>query len=224
VQLQSGDLILNIFTHQVKKCSQTYIASHFQSLENATFFSSVLDFIKGTGFLERTPLFIGWYPAKLMQSPASYSIHLSYSLTIVFAYAVSILYVVRAYGRFLRERIDFLNFDYLFSNIIFKGWDFNISNASAAVTEKKLMVMELKAAQTEINFLEEKENRSRHQTNMLLVTRIGVNLVVAIMILSGWISIYFVVTKVKGETFWAEYAATMTVSFFNNVYPPIFFA
>ena len=80
-------------------------------------------------------------------------------------------------------------------------------------------VMELSAADTELKFIEKKESRSRHQKNMLLMKRIGVNIVVTFMIICGWTCIYFVVTRVKGDRFWEQYAATMTISLFNNVYP-----
>ena len=181
-----------------------------------------MDIVKGTGILERTPIFIGWYPAHLSQSPPSYLIHLAYTLTFLFAFIVSICFVVRAYGNWLKKKITFFDFEHAFSNIIFTGWDFHISDSGAAETAKKCIVIELHAHHNELKFLAERQNRTAFDQNVLWLKRLLIQLIIIALLLASYITIFLVVTRVKGTSFLQQYAATITVSAFVKIYPFIF--
>ena len=150
---------------QVINCSYAYIQQHTVA------HFSFSDLLEGTGYLERTFLFIGWYPAHLSESPSSYAIHLAYVLTFLFCYAVSISFIVRYIGKWLRTKTTFFNFEYAFSSKIFTTWRFTDLSMEASKIAKKCLANELLACKNELKFFREEKKRSNSEKRKLKLIR-----------------------------------------------------
>ncbi|KAF2360307.1 TMC protein, partial [Trinorchestia longiramus] len=208
----------------VQRCSIFYIESQkMYTSERNSVIDNLLDFLQGLGFLERTALFIGWYSAELTSSSSSYHVASAYFLTVAVAYLISVGYVVRGFGRWLRSRSKILDYTHLFNEMVFTGWDFNITNKRTAELEKNLLIQQIKAAETEEAFRRERSKRTISEKRKLFAVRLLIHILTIALIGGGWVAIYFLVTRVKGDSFWAQYATTITISGLNFVLPPIFF-
>lgn len=191
-------------------------------------FKKVLDFFGGTGFLERTPLFIGWYPAKLGRSSASYHIHLACILSCAAAYVVSLVYTIKKFSHWLRSKSSSRNISlyssHLFVNMIFRGWDFSIAKSCVAETEKKLLITEIRATQCDKELQEKREQMMAYEKCKIYAIRIIANvIVVPLLTFGGWYAIYRIETGIwKKGYFWEEYDTTITVVLLNKILPEIF--
>ncbi|XP_018010116.1 uncharacterized protein LOC108667585 [Hyalella azteca] len=209
---------------QVRVCSRGYIVAQDKyTSERQNVVQYFMDFLQGLGFMERTSVFIGWYAANLTSSPDSYDISVAYLLTVTAAYAISIVYVVRGFGRWLCSNSKIFEFTNGFNNLVFKGWDFNVGRRRTAAVEKILLVQEIRAANTEEEHKANKFKRTVRERRVLFLVRCLIHVTTIGLILGGWVAIYFVVTKVERDTFIKQYATTLTVSGLNFILPPIFF-
>ena len=181
--------------------------------------------LNGKGFLERTSLFIGWYPANLSNSE-SYDVHLAYILCIICAYAISSVYVIKLFAVWLFLRREKENLSEVLNKMIFSGWDFTIVNKETADTWKKLQRTEIAAAFHENDRKVNKSQRTQFEEFKLTFLRVCLQLLSVILIFGGWTAIFFVVKMEKennNTNFFAEYLDTLTISGLNLILPPIFF-
>lgn len=121
----------------------------------------------------------------------------------------------------LQAPSTFLNSSY--TDLLLQGWDFSIANKRTANLEKDLLVQELKVSEAEELFEKRQSERSEGEKRALLLVRVSISLIIIALILSGWIAVFAVVTRVKGDSFFEQYAATLTVSALTFIFPPIFF-
>lgn len=186
------------------------------------------DFLQGTGFLEWTFLFSGRYPSSTQND--NYLISLAYILTMLVVYFVSLVYVVYFVAKFLRKTsLSAGDFGMVFSNIIFTGWDFTVSEEDAAKIEKNLILCEVKTAFDDDAYRKRHASLTRRGLIMLYLTRFVINVVIMALIGGGWAGIYFLVITAQNvnvdnsfEDFLWEYAPTMVVSAFSFIYPLVF--
>lgn len=189
----------------------------------------VQDFLQGTGFLEWTILFAGYFPA--MANPdRHYKLGLAYILSVVTVLLISLIFVVYFVAKFFRQlpaKVGDKTTD--FPNIIFTAWDYTVREEKAAKTMQISIMGEVKTAFDDELFLERKRQRTRKQRITLILIRIAINTAVIVLIFAGWAGIYFLVdvsqenldAQSSREFLW-EYAPTVTVSAFNFVYPLLF--
>ncbi|XP_042243124.1 transmembrane channel-like protein 7 isoform X2 [Homarus americanus] len=189
----------------------------------------VQDFLQGTGFLEWSVLFSGYYTPKV--NDGHYLISLAYVLTVLFVYFISLFYVVYFVAKFLRKTTGYSDkYNMTYTNIVFTGWDFTVNEHDAAQTQHSLVVSEVKAAFDDEQFFKTKQNRNNCDLAVLYLTRLFINVMVLALIVGGWTGIYFLVRQSEDESeseeeykqFLWEYAPTVTVSALNFVYPIIF--
>lgn len=185
------------------------------------------DFLQGTGFLEWSLLFSGFYP--VTTASGDYLVSLAYILTVLVVYLISLLYIAYFVAKFLRQTSGTASkYGMIFSNIIFAGWNFTVSESGAARTEHRLIMSELKAAFDDEEFLKRKLERTRNDLAQLYLARILINIIVLFLITGGWIGIYFLVKEAEKQVndpfqqFLWDYAPTMTVALLNFTYPAIF--
>ncbi|XP_069942411.1 transmembrane channel-like protein 7 isoform X2 [Cherax quadricarinatus] len=214
-----------------QECNKNYTDYIDKVIQNRQNVAEIQDFLQGTGILEWTVLFAGYYPAYVDHS--SYVIGLAYILTILAVYLISLVYVVYFTARFLRQFMGSSSkYSMLYSSIIFAGWDFTVSESEAARIQHTLFICDVKAAFDDEEFLRKKKKRTRKNLATLYFTRALINLVILVLIVGGWTAIYFLVDKLQksGNTstenvsqhFLWQYAPTMTVAALDTVYPLIF--
>lgn len=211
-------------------CNENYTKNLKEIEQNheLSFIKLVQDFLQGTGLFEWTFLFAGRYPASAGDS--SYLASLAYLLSVFTAYFISFVFVVYFVAKFFRQiPLRLREKSTTFANIVFTGWDFTVRGAEAARTVHICITGEVKTAFDDNQFLQRKLRRTKREYVTLFLTRACVNVLVAGLIIGGWVGIYFLVDisqkNIDGdsyETFFWEYAPTVTVAAFNFLYPLLF--
>ncbi|XP_035516138.1 transmembrane channel-like protein 7 [Morone saxatilis] len=190
---------------------------------------SVLDFFLGSGYLDRSPAFFGFYtPGSLnlscLNTPLLY---LAGILTIIF---LSLIMVVRRtivgykHTWMLGKRYS-MNVSYK----IFCGWDFTIQNPASATLKRSFIRNDLKLFLEEQSFSLRKAQRTLGQKARLYLLRFVLNLLVLSLLGGAFQLIYFATTNSQPESghHWLvslvlQYLPPITITFVNLVLPHIF--
>ncbi|KAK3866738.1 hypothetical protein Pcinc_027746 [Petrolisthes cinctipes] len=187
----------------------------------------IRDFLLGTGFLEWTALFSGYYPASVGED--SYLVSLAYILSVLAVYLVSLVAVVYFVAKFLRQAPRLSHkYGLTYTRIVFTGWDFAICEKGTAKTEHSLILSEFRMALDDEQHTNTKKRRTRNEWIKLFLVRIVINLLILILIIGGWVGIFYLVKEAQQhvsnplERFVWNYMPTVTTSIVNFIYPLIF--
>lgn len=172
--------------------------------------NTMLNLVQGTGFMECTYLFYGYYPSEILTYPIGsaniyYNFPLAYVIVTFLYLIVSLMCMVKAGARRFRERlIEGEGQFYLFCNIIFGGWDFCIHDAKSAAIKHQAIFNEIKGNLEVERMEDERRNRTSSERTKLYSIRLLVNsVVIGILIFCGC-SIYFIFSfctdKIKAFT------------------------
>lgn len=176
-------------------CSQAY----FQ--RNLTQNNVVLDFIQGTGWMERTILFYGVYSdqiysyllPKLWKTNMYYNMPLAFILIPIIWTLFSLIAIVKAAAKGFKERlVENEGQFYMYCNLVFGGWDFCIQNDKSAKIKHKALFNEIKGCLEEERYKEEKQLRTRESQILIYLKRIFINILVFIILIGSGILIYFI--------------------------------
>ncbi|CAH0546181.1 unnamed protein product [Brassicogethes aeneus] len=157
-----------------------------------------LDLFQGTGIVEDTALFYGFYPNEtycylVNNTKLYYNLPLAYLLITLLYFLLSLINIVKSAARGFRERlIESEGQFYQYCNLIFGGWDFCIHNQASADIKHKALYNEIKATLETDKSEEERQNRTRGERYVIIFWRMTAFLVtVAVWGFSG-AAIYFV--------------------------------
>ncbi|XP_072240432.1 transmembrane channel-like protein 7 [Leuresthes tenuis] len=190
---------------------------------------SVLDFVLGSGFLDRSPVFFGFYTRGSL-SLSCLNTPLLYIAGILSILFFSIVMVVRRttvgykhtwmVGKRYSANVSFK---------IFCGWDFTIQDPAAANLKKSFVRNDLKLFLEEQSFALRKAQRTLGQKVRLYLLRFILNLFVLSLLSGAFYLIYFSTKKSLTSTdyHWLvslvlQYLPPITISFVNLVLPHIF--
>jgi len=156
--------------------------------------SSFLHWVQGTGSMERTILFYGFYPEKLVS--AGGDTHL-YNLPLAYV-AISVVYllgclavIVKSAAQGFKERLmEWEGQFYQYCNLVFGGWDYCIHNEKSARMKHKALYNEMKVCLGAERLEEERQNRSRDEMIKLVITRCIINLI-CLVVLSGALALIY---------------------------------
>ncbi|KAI7810483.1 transmembrane channel-like protein 7 isoform X1 [Triplophysa rosa] len=172
----------------VRECS-VYPSSSRQGL--VVFHQHITDLLSGTGFLEQTYLFYGYYRLEFIHSAFSYNLPLAYLLTTVLYLLLSLIWIVkRSASGFKRKLIQDEDRFQSFCNKIFAGWDFCITNENAARLKRSSLLYELKMDLEEERIKQKMANRTRSERCRIYTLRAAVNLFVVAVLISCFYCIY----------------------------------
>ncbi|XP_042857894.1 transmembrane channel-like protein 7, partial [Penaeus japonicus] len=215
---ETGDVCVDVMLRSddptVTNCSLAYLATtggdwcHMKvGYHNAT---SCADFtwwlavvIQGQGILEISPLFLGYYPARL--TTFGYPVATMQVLGVSAAFLVSLITVMRRVGGWLRYNADVWG-GLAFSRTVFGGWNFSLRSRSAVASMQHIMKTELLAALDEASFQTAKARRTRGRLLLLYFGRFLVNCVIVALIIVNWILLYGVIVR---QSAWAEWVETL---------------
>ncbi|XP_069386898.1 transmembrane channel-like protein 7 isoform X2 [Paralichthys olivaceus] len=190
---------------------------------------SVLDFFQGSGFVDRSPVFFGFYTRGSLNFPCLNTPLLYFAgiLTILF---LSLIMVVRrtAVGfkhRWMLGRRYTMNVSYK----VFCGWDFTILDPAAATLKHSFIKNDLKLFLEEQSFSLREAQRTFSQRIRLYLLRFFLNMVI-LSLLGGAFYLIFFATEMSLKdsgyhwlvSLFLQYLPPITITFVNLLLP-IFF-
>ncbi|XP_076839055.1 transmembrane channel-like protein 7 [Brachyhypopomus gauderio] len=180
---------LTITSGNVSECS-VYPPRSRQGL--VVFHQYITDLLSGTGFLEQTYLFYGYYMVSSIQFPSfRYSVATAYLLCTITYLLLSLLWIVkRSVTGFKRKLVQDEDRFQSFCNKIFAGWDCCITNENAARLKHKSLLYELKTDLEEERIRQKVAERSRKETCRIYTLRVTLNLFVICVLAACFYSIY----------------------------------
>ncbi|NWU55352.1 TMC7 protein, partial [Dromas ardeola] len=156
------------------------------------FYTYLKDLLSGTGFLEVTVLFYGYYTIDAAWiSILKYNLPLAYLLA-TFAYlALSLIWIIkRSVGGFKQNLVHNEDQFQSYCNKVFAGWDFCITDPNAARLKHRSLQYELQTDLEEERLKRKIADRTTKEKLRIYSLRIFINIIV-IAVLSGcFYSIY----------------------------------
>ncbi|XP_071976726.1 transmembrane channel-like protein 7 isoform X2 [Engystomops pustulosus] len=156
------------------------------------FYTNIVDLLSGTGFLEMTYLFYGFYTIdSVTVYNFNYSLPLAYVLVTIVYLLLSIFWIVkRAVGGFKRSLVNDEQRLQSFCNKIFAGWDFCIKDQYYARLKHSSLLHEFKTDLAEERLRHKKQKRIRRETIKIYSLRFFLNIVVIGVLCGCFYAIY----------------------------------
>ncbi|XP_071107744.1 transmembrane channel-like protein 7 isoform X1 [Haliotis cracherodii] len=156
----------------------------------------VLDFIQGTGWMERKELFYGVYYNRTYPLPdnkhGTYNMSLAYLLTTGICFLLSFILIVKNSGKSVKEAVvDQESSKSLYCNKVFCAWDFCISNEKTAGSKMASFTRELEDDLNEERRRNRQAERSTGEKCRLIFVRIFINLFVICILGASLYLIYY---------------------------------
>ncbi|CAM9923714.1 unnamed protein product [Lampetra fluviatilis] len=202
------------------------------------FYEYVLDALSGTGFLEKTYLFYGFYPSTTVGSQQSaYSLPLAYLLSSIAVLLVSLLWVVRRSAQgwklgTLQSEASGLHY----SPQVFSGWDHSLRDANSATLKHSSLAYQLVTDLGEERSRRRIAERTRAQKARVYVVRVLLNVLVLALLGAAFYCIYWATTYSQGYTpgklkagsiqggvdFLVQYLPSIVITLANFLLPLVF--
>ncbi|KAJ8413589.1 hypothetical protein AAFF_G00080960 [Aldrovandia affinis] len=156
------------------------------------FHQYIADLLSGTGFLEETYLFYGYYKVDAIHFPKfTYKLPLAYLLVTIAYLFLSLIWIVkRSASGFKRNLVQDEDRFQSFCNKIFAGWDFCITNETAARLKRSSLLYELKTDLEEERIKQKIADRTRKEKCRIYFLRLVLNLFVVAVLAACFYSIY----------------------------------
>ncbi|CAD5114164.1 DgyrCDS3307 [Dimorphilus gyrociliatus] len=193
----------------------------------------VLDFLQGTGWMEKTLLFHGYYSDKNLLAGQSYNLPLAFIMVVIAYLIMSLILMARQASSALKtaalgEEHQF----YPYCNLILSAWDYSLTDDDAIVLKRKSILHELNSSFQERERKLKRENTSKCA---LYTIRFLANfLVIGLLAGSGYL-IYYSMTKateLKEQSNYEEknkfikllfeFLPSLSITFLNVLLPLIF--
>ncbi|XP_063286398.1 transmembrane channel-like protein 7 [Pelobates fuscus] len=200
------------------------------------FYKNIIDLLSGTGFLELTYLFYGYYTVESVTVYVfSYSLPLAYVLVTISYLFLSVIWIVkRAVEGFKLSLVNNEDRFQSYCNKIFAGWDFCIADVQYARLKHSSLHHELKTDLAEERIRQRKDKRTRGETIRICSLRLFLNIIV-IAVLGGCFYAVYVATTYSQEhsnsvgpqqtnaiNLLVEYLPSIVITIANFVTPLIF--
>ncbi|GFO12427.1 transmembrane channel-like protein [Plakobranchus ocellatus] len=223
------------------RCSNAY-NDHIRNVtKNSDSIDIFLDVAQGTGYLENTMLFYGYYSNLSFWRPGqegrefkvNYNMGLGYLLTVGISFIAVFVMIVKNSSSTIKEAVmDFDNKAFpQYTNAVFGGWDFCIKSEQMAFFKHKIIYNEFKSTLEEKKWKQRRENRTAQERVQLYTKRVGINLAVIALLGGSFVAIAFstnfmlekqkeVLTGFDGLII--NYLPSIVISVLNLIVPEIF--
>ncbi|XP_070581089.1 transmembrane channel-like protein 7 isoform X2 [Ptychodera flava] len=199
----------------------------------------ILDFLQGTGFMELTELFYGYYYSsdvivEFGGTSISYNMPLAYILVAIAYFTISLILMVRHTAKGFRDSLaNQEDHFYKHCNKVFAGWDYSMTDEKSAVLKHKSLHFELTTDLEEERRALRRSKRTGCQKFGLYMARLFINIIVIIILAGAGYLIYYTtdfalqnknnpVTNDDILLFLISYLPSITISALNIVVPLIF--
>ncbi|MCJ8737478.1 hypothetical protein PDJAM_G00024440 [Pangasius djambal] len=183
--------------------TSTYTHWYHIFTENGSF----VDIFLGTGFMEHSPVFYGFYTNHSLGSKCLNTALLFFFGMLTVLLLNLIMIVCRMVVGYKNTWLTGIHFNANMSYKVFCGWDFCIREPGAAFLKHNLIRNELKMDLEEQKFRQKVSGRSLKQWILLYTLRIVLNFVVLVL-LSGSIYLIYIATKDSSEAMYEDYSLT----------------
>ncbi|XP_041642293.1 transmembrane channel-like protein 7 [Cheilinus undulatus] len=190
---------------------------------------SFLDFFLGSGYLERSPVFFGFYTRGSLNKPCLNTplLYIIGILTILFLSLIMVAH--RTIVGYKHTWMLGKRYSTNMSFKIFCGWDFTIQDPTAATLKRSFIRNDLKLFLDEQRFSLREEQRTLGQKVLLYLFRSVLNLLVLSLLGGAFALIYYATrgSQRDNEHYWLvslllQYLPPITITFVNLVLPHIF--
>ncbi|XP_033120357.1 transmembrane channel-like protein 7 [Anneissia japonica] len=208
---------------------EEYVKSDTDYSGNVFFY--VVDFLEGKGFMEYTVLFYGFYvPSEYSSIP--YDMPLAYLLTGFACFLLSVIIVARRAGDgFKQNMLEQEGHQCKYSQIVFTGWDFSLTDSKNARLKHKSVLFEISGDLSEEQRKREQAEMKAKEKCMLYTLRIVINLVIVAIGVGALVGIVAVTIYAINQStgnltgitaFIISYLPSITVTVINSIVPIIF--
>ncbi|PKU38604.1 transmembrane channelhypothetical protein [Limosa lapponica baueri] len=158
----------------------------------AYFYNYLKDLLSGTGFLEMTSLFYGYYTIDAAWiSIMRYNLPLAYLLTTVAYLALSLIWIItRSMEGFKQNLVHAEDQFQSYCNKVFAGWDFCITDPNAARLKHRSLQYELQTDLEEERLKRKIADRTTQEKLRIYSLRIFINIIVLAVLLGCFYCIY----------------------------------
>ncbi|KAL4240415.1 ion transport [Mactra antiquata] len=232
--LGSGEYDFSSYVNNVATCTAQYSPN-----VSSDALTLVLDFFQGTGWMENTAMFYGFYVDRKVQLAASsYNLPLAYFLVAVTILIVSLIVMVRSTLSNFKDTVlsEENSKQANYCNNVFAGMDYNIGEEEAMCLKQKSIYNGLIGELAEQRHNLEAENRTSSEKCKLYTIRFFVNLVIIIMLAGAGAAIYYAqdfssefTTDPNVENDYhslvillVEFLPSIVIGLLNGIYPLIF--
>lgn len=177
-------------------------SNYMNETTNNDFF--ILDIIQGTGFMEKTMMFYGFYTNRIFgynayinssiitfDNQMYYDLPLAYVCVSAVYLLLSLVAIVKAASREFKDRlVEGEGQFYQYCNLVFGGWDFCIHNEKSANIKHKAIYNEIKGLLQAKRMEFERHNRSKEVMFKLISIRLAVNIFVILILIGAAFVIY----------------------------------
>ncbi|XP_023230922.1 transmembrane channel-like protein 7 isoform X1 [Centruroides sculpturatus] len=217
----------------VHQCSSNY--SETIQGYNSTLLDAFQHVLQGTGFMELTPMFIGWYkPTLLRKFKPYYELSEAYIFVTICYFLLCLIMMVSYTRESVRENVlKTENQLQKYCNIIFTSWDFSIEDKKLAGMKHNYLFLKIKVHLAENRRLKEISNWSTCKKISVTILRIAVNVVVIAILCGASYLIYKAImlslkddledpTSEGFHSFWTEYRTSVIITAINLILPFVF--
>nr|XP_048688517.1 transmembrane channel-like protein 4 isoform X3 [Caretta caretta] len=157
-----------------------------------SYFTYLMDLLSGTGFMEVTHLFYGYYPNSAVDFVGfSYNIPLAYLLSVLGYFSVCLLWIVHRAVHLLKRSLVGENGELsTYSHKVFAGWDFCLAPGTAAAMKHNSLRYELRMDLEEQTLRRVMAQRSPGQRLALFSLRGALNLLVLGLLGAAFYGVY----------------------------------
>ncbi|CAB0013491.1 unnamed protein product [Nesidiocoris tenuis] len=188
-------------------CSQLYM-EHNSSLAAP---SAVFEVLQGSGWLDRTLLFYGYYTyTPLINGSIYYDLPVAYVFTFMSVFLLCFFTILKSGSVGFKERlIESEGQYYKFCSLVFSGWDFCLHSDKGTSAKHKALFLEMKEHIEQERREDDKKNRSRDECCRTLLTRLSMKIFVKLIFAAASSLIYFTIqfayTELQTDDYTDEY-------------------
>ncbi|XP_071128765.1 transmembrane channel-like protein 7 isoform X5 [Mytilus edulis] len=230
----TGTSVSGVSTTNTATCTSEYDTSLVYSTSGARV---VQDFIQGTGWMEKTALFYGWYPAKEINITSSneYLMPFAYFMAVLGVLFFSLVRMARFTIRSFKENLAQDNqkdkVDYC--NKVFGGWDYALDDENTGHGKKNSIYNDIIANLDHQKYLLTRSEWTTGQKCKTYTIRVVINILI-LAILGGagyliyyvntWATDYLATEASSGSVviLLVEFLPSLTITFLNVIIPLLF--
>ncbi|KAI0217259.1 Transmembrane channel-like protein 7 [Lamellibrachia satsuma] len=221
----------------VERCSREYVNYTKTEFRLSKFNELLTDVLQGTGWLERTPLFYGYYENKRVGNNERklYNLPMAYLMvTIIYLFCTFLFMIQRSTSTATTSNNAATGKKGIaYAQVVFVTWNYTMNEVAGAALQHRTIYADIIVRLEEAREERRRRKRTQCQVMCLYLTRVFVNLLI-FSILIGVVALIFFVTNVASKSLSLkssdstfvnlifEYIPSITITLVNFIVPRIF--